>query len=252
MSRIASLQLVCGLEGEPRLRSVLKRRKDQKLLSRAAKLALPAGWRAVQDYSGECVELGLFVGVRREPPDDGEADAAIAASHRDGALDVGLLATRGRDLYPPLLPLKTLPNMVLAHLSINLGIMGPADTATGGPCAGVQALRLGMHAVDEGRCPAALVVVADSHTDGASRRDLARRGIAVDGGEAAVAVLLLPGDGLVDEGGGRGAEPRTYSHHADLGWCGAADPLVDLARGARRIEGVDAGGAWARVASVVG
>ncbi|HJN73653.1 MAG TPA: beta-ketoacyl synthase N-terminal-like domain-containing protein [Myxococcota bacterium] len=247
MSAIASLQFVCGLGEEPRLREVLLRRKDRKLLSRPAKLALPAAARAVSGYPDDLLELGLFVGVRREPPDDGEADAAIAASHRDGELDVGLLAAAGRDLYPPLLPLKTLPNMVLAHISINLGIMGPADTCAGGPAAGVSALRLAMQAVDEGRAPAALVVVADSHVDGSSRRDLLRRGITARPGEAAVAVLVVPGSGLVDEGGGRGGVVRPFLHHGEVGWCGTADPLVALARGQIGIEGVDEGGAWTRV-----
>lgn len=247
MSRIGRIELVTGLDEEPRLRDVLRRRKDRKLLSRAAKLALPAAARAlggIEDPS----EFGLFVGVRREPPDQGEADAAIAASHRDGRLDVELLATAGRDLYPPLLPLMTLPNMVLAHISINLGIMGPADTCTGGPAAGVQALRAAMHAVDEGRCEAALCVVTDSHVDGGSRRDLHRRGIDVRPGEAAVAVLVRGGEGLIDGGAGCGGRPVPYAHHGDLGWCGTADPLVLLARGGQRIEGVDSGGAWARVA----
>ena len=247
MSRIAAQALVTAPGQGPRLRDVLIRRKDQKLLSRAAKLALPAAALALEGYEGDPLALGIFVGVRREPPDEGEADPAIAASHRDGQLDVGLLARRGRDLYPPLLPLKTLPNMVLAHISINLRIMGPADTCTGGPAAGVSALRAAMHAVDEGRCPAALCVVSDSHVDGASARDLARRGIAVRPGEAAVALRIEPGEGLVDGGGGVGGRAVGYAHHADLGWCGTADPLVDLVRGAQRIEGVDEGGAWAKV-----
>ena len=245
-----------GVVPGPKLREWLIRRKDAKLLPRAARLALPVAGRAIQGFDGDRQELGLFVGVRREPPDEGEADPAIVASARDGQLDVGLLAGRGRDLYPPLLPLKTLPNMVLAHLSINLGVLGVADTCAGGPAAGVSALRMAMQAVVEGRCPQALAVAADSHVDGGSVRDLTRLGRDVAPGEAAVALRVVPaGQGLfdvVDHGLGRTRHEPVHAHHATAGFCGCADGLVALALGARWAEGRDARGLVARVARADG
>lgn len=242
--------LLGGVVPGPRLRDWLVRRKDAKLLPRAARLALPVAGRAVAGFEGDRESLGLFVGVRREPPDEGEADAAIVASARDGHLDVGLLAGRGRDLYPPLLPLKTLPNMVLAHLSINLGVLGVADTCTGGAAAGVSALRMAIHAVVEGRCPEALAVAADSHVDGGGVRDMRRLRVDVAPGEAAVAFRVVPaGQGLfdvVDRGSGLRADRPTYAHHATAGWCGCADGLLAMAHGGHAV-GRDPDGVVARV-----
>jgi hypothetical protein len=243
--------LLQGRVPGPSLKGWLVRRKDAKLLPRAARLALPVAGAVFQAYSGDPEDLGLHVGVRREPPDSGQADMAIAASIRDGRLDTRLLAGRGRDLYPPLLPLETLPNMVLAHVSINLGIRGPGDASTGGPAAGIQALRLAMHDVVEGRAPASLVVVADSLVDGASHRDQRRLGFDGPLGEGAVALLLVPsGQGLFelsDEGAGAGADPAPWGHWDQIGRIGCVDPLVQLLQGPGRVRGVDDTGAWAAV-----
>ena len=235
------------------LKPWLRRRKDRKLLPRAAQLALPVAGTALGDWAGNREELGLFVGVRREPPDDGEADPAMAASERDGRLDTALLAGAGRDLYPPLLPLKTLPNMVLAHISINLGIRGPADTCAGGPAAGAQAVRMALHAVSEGRCPAALAVVADCQIDGGSLRDRARVGDLAPGGEGAVALMIEPMGAtnalfhLEDGGAGGSRQPWPWHFEAALGDCGTANPGLALALGAVEACGVAHGGAWARI-----
>lgn len=237
----------------PDLKRWLRRRKDRKLLPRAAQLALPVAGVALGDWPGDRERLGLFVGVRREPPDDGEADAAMAASAREGRLDSRLLAGTGRALYPPLLPLKTLPNMVLAHISINLGIRGRADTCAGGAAAGAQALRMGLHAVAEGRCPAALAVLADSQIDGGSLRDRRRVGDLVPGGEGAVALMLQPQGHsdtlfeLIDGGAGGAREGWSWSFVDSLGDCGTANPGIALVLGDEQAIGIDRGGAWARL-----
>lgn len=224
----------------PRLERWLLRRKDAKLLPRAAALALPAAGDALVGWSGDRERLGLFFGVRREPPDTGEADPAIAASARDGALDTERLSGAGRDLYPPLLPLRTLPNMVLAHVSINLGIRGPADTSSGDAVAGFMALRAAIAAVAEGRCPAALAGAAVSEVDCRSLRDRARQGLSTPPGEAAVVLRLEP-DGtpgalfsVTDLGATFSAESAgnlSYSHHSGLGDCGPVDALLALVLG---------------------
>ncbi|MCB9764400.1 MAG: hypothetical protein H6739_31795 [Alphaproteobacteria bacterium] len=221
------------------LRRWLVRRKDAKLLPRAAELVLPAAGRALGDWPGDREQLGLFFGVRREPPDTGEADAAMVAACVDGRLSPALLAGPGRDLYPPLLPLKTLPNMVLAHVSINLGVMGTGDTCAGGPAAGLTALRAALWAVVEGRCPAALVGAADSHVDGGSVRDRARLRQPGPAGEAAIVLRIEPLGApgalfhLADLGAGLDApgDPTRWAHHAGLGDCGVADGLLALALG---------------------
>ncbi len=158
------------------LKPWLKRRKDRKLMVRAAQLALPAAGRALGDWPGDREDLGLFMGIGREPPDEGDAEAALAASAVHGALDPAALAGPGRDLYPPLLPLRTLPNLALSHVSINLGIRGDNGTVAGEAGAGLAALHEACHAVREGRCPAALAGAADSRVDYGSARDLYRLG----------------------------------------------------------------------------
>ena len=179
-----------GRVGKVPVRDWLKRRKDRKLMARASELALAAAGPALAGFDGNRVDMGLFLGVGREPPDDGESEASLAAAAADGALDPVLLAARGRDLYPPLLPLKTLPNMALAHISINLDLMGENGAWAGERGAGQRALVSGVHAILEGRCAAALVGGADSLVDLGSARDRLRLGGEGPPGEAAAMLLL--------------------------------------------------------------
>jgi len=179
---------------------VLLRKKDKKLLARPSALALAAAGGLVARWPGDRAELGLFLGVGREPPDDGESEATLAGAARAGELDEDLLAGPGRDLYPPLLPLKTLPNMALAHISINLGLMGENGAWAGFEGAGLMALRAGIRAVAEGRSPAVLAGAAESQVDLGSARDRLRAGASGPPGEAAALLLLEPLDVALDRG----------------------------------------------------
>jgi hypothetical protein len=179
----------------PNLRPWLRRRKDKKVMARPSQLALAAAGPAMVGHTGDPMELGLFLGVGREPPDSGESEPALAAAATEGVLDESRLAGPGRDLYPPLLPLKTLPNMALAHISINLGVMGENNAWAGDVGAGMRAVVSGVHAVREGRSPAALVGGADSLVDLGSARDRLRRGGTGAPGEAAAVLRIAPWDG---------------------------------------------------------
>lgn len=229
-----------AVEG-PDLKRWLLRRKDAKLLPRAAALALPAGGAALEGWPGDRLELGLFLGVGREPPDDGESEAALLAACRAGRLDDAALAHGGRDLYPPLLPLKTLPNMALAHLSINLGVHGENGTWAGGPLAGARAIVAALRAVEEGRCPAALAGAAESRIDLGSARDRLRMGEVGAPGEAAAMLLLEPLDvasaraarilahiEVVAPGGAPAGEtcPGPEALRAAIGDCGSAEGAI--------------------------
>lgn len=182
-----------GVVEGPSLVGWLKRKKDARLLPRAAELALPAAGRALAGFDGDVEALGLCVAVGREPPDEGEVEASLAAMARDGELDRELLGGPGRALYPPLLPLRTLPNMVLAHVAIQHCIRGENGTWAGGAEAGRQALRAGLRLVEEGRAPYCLVGAALSAVDLASARDRLRIGEVAPPGEAAVFALIGPG-----------------------------------------------------------
>ena len=173
------------------VRAWLKRRKDRKLMARASELALAAAGPALGSFpDDDRVDLGLFLGVGREPPDDGDSEASLAAAACDGRLDPARLAGRGRDLYPPLLPLKTLPNMALAHISINLGILGENGAWAGASGAGQRAVVSGIRAIEEGRVDAALVGGADSLVDLGSARDRLRLGHDGAPGEAGAMLRL--------------------------------------------------------------
>lgn len=223
----------------PDLRPWLKRRKDSKLLARPAELALAAAGLALQSWRGPVEPLGLYLGVGREPPDTGDAEPCLAAAAREGQLDEALLATVGRDLYPPLLPLRTLPNMALAHISINLGLGGANAAWAGGVGAFWAALEGACWALVEGRAPAALVGAADSLVDLGSARDRLRLGAPGLPGEAAVVMLLEPLSSAVARGAAPLAElaplpgPRLGAPalhlRAALGDTGAAEGALALA-----------------------
>jgi len=221
----------------PNLRPWLTRRKDARLMARPSRLLLPAAARALGDWAGDREELGLFFGVGREPADGGESNDALSAMVDGGRLDLERVAGRGRDLYPPLLPLKSLPNMALAHVSIQLGVRGPGGTFTGGPEAGVQALRDGIAAVAEGRCPAVLAGGTDAWVDAGALRDRARMGRTGPPGEAAVVLRLEPegtaGALFLLERGRAGLDlpGGDTPHRAALGHCGAADGVLALVVG---------------------
>jgi len=233
-------------------RPLLTRRRDRKLFSRAATLLLYAASKALEGWEGDREELGIFVGVRREPPDTGEAEDAILASASNKALSTALLAEEGRRRYPPLQPLKTLPNMALAHVAIQLGIRGESGVAAGGSAAGVMAVREGIAAVAEGRSPAALVGAADSWLDRGGLRDWARLGLAErPPGEAAVVFRIEPEDGcsglgLLERGeAGAGRMEQPQEHWSQVGDCGVADGLVAALSAGGTLLGVDPGKGWA-------
>ncbi|MDP2317568.1 MAG: beta-ketoacyl synthase N-terminal-like domain-containing protein [Pseudomonadota bacterium] len=215
-----------GVVEGPSLVGWLRRKKDARLLPRAAELALPAAGRALLGFAGDFEELGLCVAVGREPPDEGEAEASLAAIARDGQLDYELLGGPGRALYPPLLPLRTLPNMVLAHVAIQHGIRGENGTWAGGAEAGLQALRAALRLVDEGRAAYCLVGAASSEVDLASARDRLRLGRTFPPGEAAIFALI-----------GRGGRPVrpdaavTAAMRAAIGDCGPVEGMYGVLPG---------------------
>jgi 3-oxoacyl-(acyl-carrier-protein) synthase len=200
----------------PDLGPWLKRKKDARLLARAVALALPAAGRALAGFAGNVEELGIYVAVGREPPDEGDAEPALAAMAVDGRIDRGRVGNEGRALYPPLLPLRTLPNMALAHVAIQHGIRGENGTYAGGAEAGVRAYLAAVRAVEEGRVPYALAGAAFSAVDLASARDRLREGADDPPGEAACFVLVGP----------RGVPlPDAPGLRASLGDCGPVDAL---------------------------
>jgi len=226
-----------GLAPTGAFRPFLQQRKAAKLLSPAARLALSAAGSALDGVEGDRTEMGLFVGVGREPPDDGEAEAALAAACVDGKLHVDQLLGVGRDLYTPLLPLRTLPNMVLAHCAIHLGIEGENGCWAGGSSAGWMAFSSAFWSVVEGRSPWVLAGAADSLIQLGLARDRLRQGARGCPGEAAVFFLLEAPAHAQDAGRVPLLKVRWVGDRPDafhslrtlFGDCGAAEALLHLA-----------------------
>jgi hypothetical protein len=147
-----------------------------KLLPRSAMLSIPVVGRLMESFEGDRESLAFFLGVGREPPDEGDSEACLAASSREGTLDTGLLSTRGIALYPPLLPLRSLPNMALAHPAMLFGLRGPNDAIVGEAGAGFCALIEAAEALRAGQARVALAGAADSRVDLGTARDLYRLG----------------------------------------------------------------------------
>lgn len=217
----------------------LKRRKAAKLMTPAARLAMDAVGQ-IWDELGQGlnpIETGLFFSVGREPPDEGEAEAALIASAVDGAFSEEALATKGRLLYPPLLPLKTLPNLILGHLSIHFGLCGENAAWAG---EGVQSFVEGFWSIQEGRSERVLVGASDSLVDLGQARDIKRLGIDGPPGEASIA-WLLEDESVASRPPIAKVEPLRQSQdssgesplengaiRAQIGYCGVVEPQLDL------------------------
>lgn len=225
------------------IRKIIKKRKEIKLYTRAAKLALLAAHRCIGRIGKP--DTGLFVAVGREPPDEGSAESCLIHAQEGGLFSESLLAINGRPLYPPLLPLRTLPNMILAHISIQLEIMGENACWAGGEETGVQAVQSGFWAIQEGRCTQALVGAADSFISLGAARDLHRTQL-VPPSEAGVFFLLEKkenpeiGDFVLSPS--RIADERGSSLLDCLGYTGAAQQLLELVFSLHTQENVSWGG----------
>ena len=220
------------------VRPFLRRRKDKKLLPRAAELAIPAARRALGDL--ELDGIGCFLGVGREPPEN-ETARAILASATDGELDPVKLGQDGLALYPPLASLRTLPNLVLAHVAIQLGLTGEGASVAGEGAVGLVAVVRACQAIDAGRCRVALAGGADSLCHGALARDHVRAGRSYGVGEGAAWLRLEDPAHARARGATVLAEiievearigrvgTSAVEHRAALGSCGAADGALALA-----------------------
>ncbi len=171
----------------------MKRRKDLKVMSRDAQLALVAAGLAVEDAGLDPREPGawpfaaedvaLYMGVGLEPGDVTElGPAAAAARGADGRIDLEALGSVGIDRIPPLSALVTLPNMALAHVSINLELMGRGEALSPWGTAGLDAVAAAAESVARGQCDVALAGAADGDVDLSGVSRALRLGITGEGG----------------------------------------------------------------------
>lgn len=184
------------------------RRKDLKLMSRDAQLAVLAAGLAMEDagyapmqpegWPTPPEEIGLYMGAGLEPGQITELSGVMADCAPKGRVELARLGGHSIDLIPPLSSLKTLPNMALAHVSINLGLMGPGESLSPWGSAGLLALGVAAEAIARGECEVALVGAADSDVDLGGVTSHARLDYlaALEAGQAARALEPLEGQVL--------------------------------------------------------
>ena len=188
----------------------MKRRKDLKLMSRDAQLALVAAGLAAEDagllpsdpssWPQPADEIALYMGVGLEPGDVTELGPALARSRAaDGSIDLDVLGEFGINLIPPLSALSTLPNMALAHVSINLELMGRGEALSPWGTSGLDAVAAGAEMIARGRCEMAFVGAADSDVDMSGVARYLRMGLLarLKEGDAELAAAPDGTDGLV-------------------------------------------------------
>ena len=223
------------------VRPFLKRRKDRKLLPRAAHLAIVA---AAEAYGNDRnPDTALYMGVGPEPSET-ETEAAIVASMVDGALNSERLYREGVSKYPPLAALKTLPNLVLAHVAIQLECRGECGTRAGETAAGLMSLHAGYYAIVEGRSPVVLCGAAESLVEPRNRKGCDRAGLIQPGqcvGEASAFLRLEDGDAARERGATILATivaPKlSFGNHVrwtspiedQVGYCGVASGVLWMA-----------------------
>ncbi|MCB9545035.1 MAG: hypothetical protein H6706_03990 [Myxococcales bacterium] len=230
-------------------RPVLKRRKDRKLMARANELAVVAAHQAAAAAGllDALADAGLYLGVGREPGNLDDILPVLAHSETGGRFDGARLVAEGMGHMNPLSSLKTLPNMSVAHVAINLGILGPGQALTDDAAAGTRALLEAATAVAAGLVPWALAGGADSRVAFTDRSTARRLGQPGPLGEAAAVFVLEPaaaararGAHILGYVGAAAPGTPAPSHH--LGDCGAGTDVAALALALGRGQASATGG----------
>ena len=160
---------VAGLDPEALLENS---HKSLKFMSRDAELGVCAGRLAWLDagLDGSDVDpegVGLYVGAGLEPRLIADYADSIAASQEGPAepFDPEALLHHGLKSLDPATMLRSLSNMVAAHISIELGLRGPNSVPTPHAASGAQALGRGLDAIREGDANVVLAGAADAKCD---------------------------------------------------------------------------------------
>jgi len=141
-------------------------------MSRDAELGVCAGRLAwidakLDESNVDPEQVGLYVGAGFEPRLIADYADSIAAS-QDGPtepFDPQALLHYGLKSLDPATMLRSLSNMVAAHISIELGLRGPNSVPTPHAASGAQALGRAIDAVREGDADVVLAGAADAKCD---------------------------------------------------------------------------------------
>lgn len=166
---IGCVGAVSGLDPEALLENS---HKSLKFMSRDAELGVCAGRLAWIDagLQGSAVDpegVGLYVGAGLEPRLIADYADPIAASQEGPTepFDPEALLHHGLKSLDPATMLRSLSNMVAAHISIELGLRGPNSVPTPHAASGALALGRAIDAIREGDADVVLAGAADAKCD---------------------------------------------------------------------------------------
>lgn len=150
-------------------RTAFREPKAVKLADRGTRLAVAAATQAAQGLDGtepaDRSSWGVVLGRSASNVQSVELARALAGVGGDPASDPALFTRALASGLSPLWLLVNLPNMVGAHVGIQLGCCGPNHTVTSDAVAGVQAILEGALLVAVGDAPVVLAGGADSSLD---------------------------------------------------------------------------------------
>lgn len=166
----AAHELPCRLSAELTgwdAKEYVQPRKNLKVMSRDAQLAVAGAIRARNSAGLAAGQLdpdriAVIYGADRVRLGFDDCAGPYVRSRENGAISLRIWGETGMFAIPPLAFLKTLPNMIPAHVSIALDARGPNNTLHHGAVSGLLALEEGVRAVSAGRCDTAFVGSAAS------------------------------------------------------------------------------------------
>jgi 3-oxoacyl-(acyl-carrier-protein) synthase len=191
-------------------------RKAVKLMSREAQLAVWAALEAAGGTGGDSApqrfgvapeRVGAFAAAGYEVSELADVLEMLAAAKdpATGRLSLERLFGPARELYNPIAPIKTLPNMALFHVASALDLRGPHLALGSSPAAGLAALGEAAEALREGSCDAALALGCDAQVEAFRTQLLVEAGVmpGLAPAEGAAALLLRRDAGATGVAHGR-------------------------------------------------
>lgn len=213
--------------------------KAIKLADRRTRMAVAAASMAIADAgiaAGELdpERLGVIVGTSGSDLQADELGRAMAGERERAAGDIAWFAERILSDLNPLWLIVNLPNMVSAHVAIQLDAQGPNSVVMTDWIAGLQAIEEGAEWVRAGEADAVLAGGAESGVLPFVMSSYAQAGRAGAPGDGPAELALADGAAIFlveDEGRARARAARIYGEVLpSSGSCGAEEGFLEAIR----------------------